>query len=113
MEKKLIINSLPSETRIALTENNRVRELYVERHTSKGLIGNIYKAKVSRVLPGIQAAFVNIGTDRSAFLYRDDVVVPTQSNKRDPRENPNKTPIQHIKRWAGNTSSGCKRATRQ
>ena len=96
MEKKLIINSLPSETRIALTENNRVRELYVERHTSKGLIGNIYKAKVSRVLPGIQAAFVNIGTDRSAFLYRDDVVVPTQSNKRDPRENPNKTPIQHI-----------------
>ena len=96
MEKKLIINSLPSETRIALTENNRVRELYVERHTSKGLIGNIYKAKVSRVLPGIQAAFVNIGTDRSAFLYRDDAVVPTQSNKRDPRENPNKTPIQHI-----------------
>ena len=68
LNKKLIVNSLPSETRIALLEENRVRELYVERHNSKDLVGNIYKAKVSRVLPGIQAAFVNIGTDRSAFI---------------------------------------------
>ncbi len=96
MNKKLIVNSLPSETRIALLEENRVREIYIERHNSKGLIGNIYKAKVSRVLPGIQAAFVNIGTDRSAFLYRDDVVEPSATNRKDPRENPNKTPIQHI-----------------
>ena len=96
MNKKLIVNSLPSETRIALMEENRVREIYIERHNSKGLIGNIFKAKVSRVLPGIQAAFVNIGTDRSAFLYRDDVIEPGGSNRKDPRENPNKTPIQHI-----------------
>ena len=77
-------------------EDSRVKELYVERHSSKDLVGNIYKAQVSRVLPGIQAAFINIGTDRSAFLYRDDVVIPGESPRRDPREAPNKIPIQNI-----------------
>lgn len=96
MNKKLIVNSVPSETRIALLEQNRVRELYIERQSSKGLVGNIYKGKISRVLPGIQAAFVNIGTDRSAFLYRDDVVEVGRQLNRDPRESPNQVPIQHI-----------------
>lgn len=74
VDKKLIVNANVSETRIALLEGERVAELYIERHSSKGLVGSIYKAKVTRVLPGMQSAFVNIGLDRSAFLYGGDVL---------------------------------------
>lgn len=76
VEKKLIINANVSETRIALLEEERVAELYVERPSKKGMVGNIYKAKVTRVLPGMQSAFVNIGVDRSAFLFGGDVLDP-------------------------------------
>jgi ribonuclease G len=74
MIKKLIINSNVVETRIALIEGERVAELYVERHSKRGMVGNIYKGKVTRVLPGMQSAFVDIGVDRSAFLFGGDVV---------------------------------------
>ncbi len=100
--KKLIINATSSETRIGLLEGNRLVDLYVERHTKRGMVGNIYKAKVSRVLPGMQSAFVNIGADRSAFLYGGDVIDPhhistmnAQPDK-DPREMANRTPIEKI-----------------
>ena len=65
-----------SETRIALLEGDRMAEIYIERHSKKGLVGNIYKAKVARVLPGMQSAFINIGADRAAFLYGGDVLDP-------------------------------------
>ena len=85
-------------------EDERAAELYVERQSNLGMVGNIYKAKVSRVLPGMQSAFVNIGSDRSAFLYGGDVVDESylknlkHNNGKDvdPRSNSNKTPIEKI-----------------
>lgn len=104
--KKLIINASASETRIGLLEGNRLVDLYVERHKKRGMVGNIYKAKVSRVLPGMQSAFVNIGADRSAFLYGGDVMDQAHvaslnaklQNNQDPRELSNRTPIEKILR---------------
>ncbi|MBC7658608.1 MAG: Rne/Rng family ribonuclease [Chitinophagaceae bacterium] len=100
--KKLIINATASETRIGLLEGNRLVDLYVERHTKRGMVGNIYKAKISRVLPGMQSAFVNIGADRSAFLYGGDVMDPTYAaslhSHQDPREQANRTPIEKVLR---------------
>jgi ribonuclease G len=103
--KRLIINSSVSETRVGLVEGDRLAELYVERTHKRGMVGNIYKAKVSRVLPGMQSAFVNIGADRSAFLYGGDVVDPeyiaavkSQNQGQDPRESNNRTPIEKVLR---------------
>ena len=99
--KKLIINSTIAETRIGLIEGDRLAEIYVERHHKRGMVGNIYKAKVSRVLPGMQSAFVDIGAERSAFLYGGDVVdfelsPPVKEHDSDPRENSNRIPIEKI-----------------
>jgi ribonuclease G len=73
MGSELIINVTSLETRVALLENGILSELHIERETDKGITGNIYKGRVSRVLPGMQAAFVDIGLNRSAFLYVVDV----------------------------------------
>jgi len=73
MSSELIINSRPYETRVALVENGVVVELHVERDTGQELAGNIYRGRVVRVLPGMQAAFVDIGLERTAFLYVSDV----------------------------------------
>lgn len=75
-DKQLIVNTNPLETRIALLEKERVAEIFVERHSERGMVGNIYLGTVMRVLPGMQAAFVNIGADRTAFLYGGDVLDP-------------------------------------
>jgi ribonuclease G len=69
----LVINADGPETRVALVENGQVVEIYIERRRERGIVGNIYKGKVLRVLPGMQAAFVDIGTDKAAFLYVADV----------------------------------------
>ncbi|MBP6114503.1 MAG: ribonuclease G [Acinetobacter sp.] len=76
MSDELLINVTPTETRVALIENGTVNELFVERSAKRGLVGNIYKAKVVRVLPGMQAAFVDIGLSRTAFLHINDMVWP-------------------------------------
>jgi len=73
MGNELVINTTSHETRIALIENGTIAELYVERSRVKGIIGNIYKGRVVRVLPGMQAAFVDIGLEKAAFLYVADV----------------------------------------
>ncbi len=73
MSEEILINVTPRETRVALVENGVLQELYIERTSRRGLIGNIYKGKVCRVLPGMQAAFVDIGLDRAAFLHASDV----------------------------------------
>lgn len=72
MSKEILINSTPQETRIALVENKKIAEFFFERNSDKGIVGNIYKGKVVRVLPGMQAAFVDIGHERAAFLYAGD-----------------------------------------
>ena len=73
MSIELIINSRPYETRVALVENGTTVEFYVEREKGQGITGNIYKGRVLRVLPGMQAAFVDIGLEKAAFLYVTDV----------------------------------------
>lgn len=74
MSQEILINVTPYETRVALLENGSLQELFFERQATSGLIGNIYKGRVSRVLPGMQAAFIDIGLERSAFLHASDIV---------------------------------------
>ncbi len=74
MSQEILINITPMETRVALVENGVPQEIHVERNNKRGLVGNIYKGKVVRVLPGMQAAFIDIGEARSAFLHVDDLV---------------------------------------
>jgi ribonuclease G len=73
MSSVLVINAAGPETRVALVENGTISEFYLERKKDKGIVGNIYKGKVVRVLPGMQAAFVDIGLEKAAFLYVGDV----------------------------------------
>ncbi len=72
-EEKVLVNVTPNETRVAWVENGVLQELWIERANKRGLVGNIYMGKVERVLPGMQAAFVNIGLEKSAFLHVSDV----------------------------------------
>lgn len=74
MYKKIIINVADHETRVALMEDETIVELFIERKGSQDTTGNIYKGRVQRVLPGMQAAFVDIGLNQAAFIYVDDVV---------------------------------------
>lgn len=74
MSNELLINVTPMECRVALVENTVVQEVFVERTVKRGLVGNIYKGKVVRVLPGMQAAFIDIGLSRTAFLHINDMV---------------------------------------
>jgi ribonuclease G len=76
MSAELIINSSLHETRVALVENGQVAELHVERSSDRGIGGSIYKGRVVRVLPGMQAAFVDIDLEKAAFLYVNDVYHP-------------------------------------
>ncbi|RPJ11038.1 MAG: Rne/Rng family ribonuclease [Deltaproteobacteria bacterium] len=73
MANELIINATPYESRVALLEDKALAELYIERARDRGIVGNIYKGKVVKVLPGMQAAFVDIGLEKAAFLYVSDV----------------------------------------
>ncbi|KAA1176350.1 ribonuclease G [Marinobacter salinexigens] len=75
MSEEILINVTPVETRVALVENGMLQEAYIERTSRKGIVGNIYKGKVVRVLPGMEAAFVDIGLERAAFIHASDVVV--------------------------------------
>jgi ribonuclease G len=82
MTKDLVINTTSHETRVALLENGHIAELYIERTHERGIVGNIYKGKVLRVLPGMQAAFVDIGLEKAAFLYVADVLDQVQALER-------------------------------
>ncbi len=75
MSSEILINSTSYETRIALVENGQLAQFHLQRPTEKGLVGNIYRGRVVRVLPGMQAAFVDIGLERTGFLYVDDVFI--------------------------------------
>jgi ribonuclease G len=78
MSAELLINVTPSETRVAMIEGGCLQEIHVEREAKRGIVGNIYKGKVSRVLPGMQAAFVDIGLEKAAFLHASDIVPHTE-----------------------------------
>src|SRR5207249_3332510 len=78
MQKELIISTTPQETKVAILEDDELVEFYIERLRSQGIVGNIYKGKVTKVLPGMQSAFVDIGLERDAFLYVSDFFEDTE-----------------------------------
>jgi ribonuclease G len=80
MSKEMFISSSPHETKLAVVEDDQLVEVYYERDTDVGLVGGIYKGRVSRVLPGMQSAFVDIGLDRDAFLYVSDFFFEDQED---------------------------------
>src|SRR3989338_3031456 len=73
MAEEILINVTLREVRVALLENRVLQEIFIERNSRQGLIGNIYKGKVSRILQGLQAAFVDIGLERAAFMHISDI----------------------------------------
>jgi ribonuclease G len=72
VKKQIVLNCTAQETRVAILEAGQLAEIYIERLRSRGVLGNIYKARVQRVLPGMQAAFVDIGFEKAAFLHASD-----------------------------------------
>ena len=81
MSEEILINVTPQETRVALVENGVLQEVYVERTRKRGLVGNIFKGSVSRVLPGMQAAFIDVGLERTGFLHISDIVGNQEDNE--------------------------------
>ena len=77
MHKELIIATTSQESKLAILEDDELVEYYIERRRSQGIVGNIYKGKVTKVLPGMQSAFVDIGLERDAFLYVSDFLEDT------------------------------------
>ncbi len=76
MKAEILINLTAHEVRAALVQNGLLQEIFIERASRRGLLGNIYKGRVSRVLPGMQAAFIDIGLERTAFLHTSNIVLP-------------------------------------
>ena len=89
MIEEILVNITPQETRVAIIQQGVVQELHVERSQSRGIVGNIYLGKVTRVLPGMQSAFVDIGLDKAAFLHVADLWMPKNSK-------PENTPIEKL-----------------
>ena len=106
MSNELLLNVTLGETRVARLENGAVTELYIERAKEQGVVGNVYKGKVVRVLPGMQAAFIEIGLDRTAFLHASDVVqeltrfeadLEPQNGEEEPEKKPRRFNSRHRK----------------
>ena len=84
MTKELFVSTTPHETKVGLVEDDLLAEIYLERENEYTLAGSIYKGRVTRVLPGMQSAFVDIGLERDAFLYVSDFMefkMKTKSRK--------------------------------
>src|SRR6187200_802479 len=73
---EILINVAPRENRAALVENGVLTELFIERQSRRGIVSNLYKGRVQRVLPGMQAAFIDVGLERTAFLHAADIASP-------------------------------------
>ena len=74
MNKEMIVSSNGHETRVAILEDDQLAEIFVERERNRGVVGNVYKGRVSKVLPGMQSSFIDIGLERDGFLYVSDVI---------------------------------------
>ncbi|WCN38568.1 Rne/Rng family ribonuclease [Aneurinibacillus uraniidurans] len=85
--RRIVVNGVGRETRVAILEGNRLMEYYMERPEADRIVGNIYRGRVENVLPGMQAAFVDIGTGKNAFLYIDDCLSPGEEGKNKPAIN--------------------------
>ena len=88
MSIEIVINATPEETRVARVENKVATEFYFDRKKGRGIAGNVYKGRVVKVLPGMQVAFVEIGTEKAAFLHVDDVMLPRPTPSADAPETP-------------------------
>ncbi|MFV2060163.1 MAG: ribonuclease G [Gammaproteobacteria bacterium] len=95
MSDELLINITPQETRVAYVENGVLQEVHIERERKRGLVGNIYTGKVNRVLPGMQAAFIDIGLNRTAFLHASDIISKISSTEEN-NESQIETPITEL-----------------
>jgi ribonuclease G len=82
MTKEMIISSSAHETRVAILEDDHVAEIFIERERSRGVVGNLYKGRVSKVLPGMQSAFVDLGLERDGFLYVSDAIPSSEEFER-------------------------------
>src|SRR3989442_14808191 len=74
MQKEMIVSSNGHETMVAILEDDLVAEVFVERERQRGVVGNVYKGRVSKVLPGMQSSFIDLGLERDGFLYVADVI---------------------------------------
>ena len=74
MSEEILVNVTPMETRVAVVDNGSTQDIHIERSVSRGIVGNIYAGKVVRVLPGMQAAFVDTCTERTSFIHVADIV---------------------------------------
>jgi ribonuclease G len=95
MNKEMIISSTGHDTRVAILEDDQVVEIFIERENQRGVVGNVYKGRVSKVLPGMQSSFVDIGLERDAFLYVSEVVTPAEFERlegSDDEEGPSAVP---------------------
>lgn len=86
MSSEILINVTPQETRVAIIEQGITQELHIERTSNRGIVGNIYNGRVSRVLPGMQSAFIDIGLERAAFLHVADIHESGQTEHNKPIE---------------------------
>ena len=91
MREELLINATPRETRVAVVENGVLHELMLERSNQKGLVGNIYRGRVIRVLPGMQSAFIDIGIEREAFLHVSELITKVKPESAEDTNSSNTT----------------------
>ncbi len=101
MSEEILINSTPNETRVAMVENGMLQEVLIERNRRSSIVGNIYIGRVEKILPGLQAAFVNIGQSRSAFMHVTDVctqekIIRLEGGKQDTKKDISYPPINKI-----------------
>ena len=96
MSQDILINWAPQETRVAVVEQGAVQEVHLERTLERGLVGNIYLGKVSRVLPGMQSAFIDIGLDRAAFLHVADLMPNIAAKHAAPRDRGQAAPTNEV-----------------
>src|SRR5436189_5550303 len=86
MNKEMIVSSNGHETMVAILEDDLVAEVFVERERHRGVVGNVAKGRLSKVLPGMQSSFIDLGLERDGFLYVSDVITPVEALEDDPDE---------------------------
>ncbi|AMY11522.1 Ribonuclease G [Luteitalea pratensis] len=86
MTKEMIVSATDRETAVAILEDDQVVEFFMERERQQGVVGNVYKGRVSKVLPGMQSSFIDLGLERDGFLYVSDVITPAEALEDDPDE---------------------------
>jgi ribonuclease G len=97
MSEEILINVTPQETRVAVVENGVLQEVYIERSMKRGLVGKIFKGRVSRILPGMQAAFIDVGMERTGFLHLADIINPDlESGTEPPAKKTQETSIESL-----------------